>query len=50
MVAREEHLVGQDPVDVGPLQFDGGRPGTLHTDAQDAEDPIAGPEIHGLQR
>ena len=50
MVAGEKHLVGQDPVDPGPVQRDGRRVPELHPDAQDPEDPVAGLAVHRLQR
>ena len=50
MVAGEEHLAGQDALDVGPVQHHGRRPHPLHANAQDTPHPAARPEVHRQQR
>ena len=50
MVAGEEHLAGQNAVDVGPVQRHGGRILAVHADAQDVADSTSGLALHRLQR
>ena len=48
MVAREELLAGQDPLDPGPVQHHRRRRRALYAHAQDAQDTAARSQVRNI--